>query len=37
MPLTPIQKRNVVRISIGSLAIAIGLYGVSLSSVSGIP
>ena len=37
MPLTPIQKRNVVRISIGSLAIAIGLCGVSLLSVGGIP
>ena len=37
MPLTPIQKRNVVRISIGSLAIVIGLCGVSLLSVSGIP
>jgi mono/diheme cytochrome c family protein len=37
MPLTPIQKRNVVQISIGSLAIAIGLCVVSLSSVGGIP
>ena len=36
MPLTPIQKRNVVQISIGSLAIAIGLCVVSLSSVGGI-
>ena len=37
MPLTPIQKRNVVQISIGSLVIAIGLCVVSLLSVGGIP
>jgi mono/diheme cytochrome c family protein len=37
MPLTPIQQRNVVQISIGSLAIAIGLCAVSLLSVGGIP
>ena len=29
MPLTPIQKRNVVQFSIGSLAILIGLCVVS--------
>jgi hypothetical protein len=37
MPLTPIQKRNVVQIAIGSLVIAIGLCVVSLLSVGGIP
>ena len=37
MPLTPIQKRNVVQISIGSLAILMGLCVVSLLGVGGIP